>query len=149
MIPAEVRRSPEALKSYCFSYIEDNDSFIQDRDILVALHSLGYNWNWDEKLLRISNIRSTPASSSSIISIEDVDNVETMDLSIEKTHSYVANGIVSHNTYNLPSDYTLTDYVHLILAATKEHLVGFTSFNPKGSLAPILTLSSPKAEAKK
>jgi len=52
-------------------------------------------------------------------------------------------------TYNLPSDYTLTDYMHLILAATKEHLVGFTSFNPKGSLAPILTLSAPKAEAKK
>lgn len=52
-------------------------------------------------------------------------------------------------TYNLPGNYTLEEYKDLILAATKKGLVGFTSFNPNGSLAPILSTTDKKKEPEK
>ena len=47
-------------------------------------------------------------------------------------------------TYNLPKNYTLDDYKALMLDATKAGLVGFTSYNPNGSLAPIIFTKSSK-----
>ncbi len=138
MIPFEARSSKKALIDYCFSYIEDNAGHVKDRDILTALHALNYAWDWDENNEHISNVHLGAIRTARILSISD-DLEETMDLTVEATHSYVANGIVSHNTANLPSDYTIEQYSDLFNFAHSQKLKGFTSFNPKGSMKPILS----------
>lgn len=74
--------------------------------------------------------------------IETIDPLDAMRVQ-EALQKYIDSSI--SKTYNLPSDYTLEDYKRLILKAARSGLVGFTSYNPKGSLAPIL--STKKIEA--
>jgi len=76
--------------------------------------------------------------------IETIDPIDAMKVQ-RALQRYIDSSI--SKTYNLPSDYTLEEYKALVLAATKSGLVGFTSYNPKGSLKPILSTKSVEVEA--
>jgi ribonucleoside-diphosphate reductase alpha chain len=143
MIPLLARKDELVLKDYCFSYLKDGEGVIQDRDVLVGLHSLGYRWDWDEETQRVSNVAPGPADEASIIRVEDGVE-ETLDLSVPGTHSYVVNGLISHNTANLPNGYTFEQYKDLFMYAYKQGLKGFTSFNPEGSMKGVLEAPSAK-----
>ncbi len=137
MIPLQARQSEAQLKSYCFGYVDERGGVVEDRDILIGLHSLGYTWDWDEGSQKIRNIMPGPAEMSSVASIEDCVE-ETMDLSVPGSHSYVVNGLVSHNTANLPKGYTFEQYKNLFNYAYEKGLKGFTTFNPQGSMKGVL-----------
>jgi len=147
MIPLLARQSELALKDYCFSYLKDNEGVVQDRDILVGLHSLGYRWDWDEETQKVTNVTPGAVETTSILRIDDGVE-ETVDLSVPDTHSYVANGLISHNTVNLPKSYTFEQYQDLFKYAYTKGLKGLTTFNPGGcgfEEHEILTTEGPKS----
>lgn len=51
-------------------------------------------------------------------------------------------------TYNLPEAYTFEDYRNLVYKALESGLVGFTSYNPNGSLAPVLSVKKEESSSK-
>ena len=71
-----------------------------------------------------------------ISTAEEIDPYDAMAL--QSALQQHLDGSIS-KTYNLPSTYQYEDYEKLVLAAFDEGLVGFTSYNPNGSLAPILS----------
>jgi ribonucleoside-diphosphate reductase alpha chain len=54
---------------------------------------------------------------SPVESVEDAGEREVFDVSVPYTHAFVANGIVNHNTVNLPEDVTVEDIEQLHLDA--------------------------------
>ncbi len=54
---------------------------------------------------------------SSVESVDDAGAREVFDVSVPYTHAFVANGIVNHNTVNLPEDVTVEDIEQLHLDA--------------------------------
>jgi adenosylcobalamin-dependent ribonucleoside-diphosphate reductase len=46
---------------------------------------------------------------SPVVSVEDAGEREVYDVSVPVTHAFVANGIVNHNTVNLPQEATVED----------------------------------------
>lgn len=56
---------------------------------------------------------------SRVISITDGGEREVYDISVPGTHAFVANGIVNHNTVNLPADATVEDVKNIYMLAWK------------------------------
>jgi hypothetical protein len=56
---------------------------------------------------------------SVVESIEDAGEAEVFDLSVPQTHAFVANGIVNHNTVNLPESATVEDIEHIYFEGWK------------------------------
>ena len=54
---------------------------------------------------------------SPVASVADAGEREVFDVSVPYTHAFVANGIVNHNTVNLPEDVTVEDIEQLHLDA--------------------------------
>ncbi len=54
---------------------------------------------------------------SPVASVDDAGAREVFDVSVPYTHAFVANGIVNHNTVNLPEDVTVEDIEQLHLDA--------------------------------
>ena len=50
---------------------------------------------------------------SPVEAVEDAGEAEVFDLSVPQTHAFVANGIVNHNTVNLPESATVEDIEHV------------------------------------
>ena len=94
-IPIEYRKNREESKKF-LQYLIDNNVIIENNDIYVLA-----SWcNFD--LHQFKNDESY----SEITNIEYIGNEKTYDLSINDGHSFVSNGIICHNTVNLPSDAT-------------------------------------------
>jgi ribonucleoside-diphosphate reductase alpha chain len=115
------------LEQYVFDYLNEVNNVISDRNILVVLDYLGYKWDWDETNFTISKIKKGKCKNVSIIKIEDVIS-ETMDLETETTHSYKVNGLISHNTINLPSDATREQISEVYLKAHEMGVIGVTVY---------------------
>lgn len=69
---------------------------------------------------------------------EYTEEVEMFDIEVENTHTYLIDGIVSHNTHNLAPGTTFEQYKDLFMMAYDKGLKGFTSFNPEGSMKGVL-----------
>ena len=54
---------------------------------------------------------------SPVISVDDAGEREVFDVSVPYTHAFVGNGIVNHNTVNLPEEVTVEDIEQLHLDA--------------------------------
>ena len=75
---------------------------------------------------------------SKVTKVEPIGLKEVYDIEVEGDHSYLVNGIVSHNTANLPSDYSFEDFKDLYMNAWKCGLNGFTTYR-EGSMEAVLT----------
>lgn len=82
-----------------------------------------------------------------ITSIEDSFN-EVYDIEVEDTHSYLISNIISHNTVNLPSDYTLEDYKKTLMFAIDSGLKGYTSYRSGTRDAVLIEKKDIKQEIK-
>jgi ribonucleoside-diphosphate reductase alpha chain len=56
---------------------------------------------------------------SPVAAIDDAGEAEVFDLSVPETHAFVANGIVNHNTVNLPESATVEDIESIYLEGWK------------------------------
>jgi len=125
-----LNKSNEELKVFIFDYLEDCQNVIEDRNILVVLKYLGYIWEWDEETKTISCIEEGVWTENTITNIEDTTD-ETMDIETETTHSYKANGLISHNTINLPENASLKDVADVYIDAHRRGIIGVTVYRDK------------------
>lgn len=65
---------------------------------------------------------------SKVTDIDILTNVKTYDLSVPDKNSYIANGFISHNTINLPSDVDKETVDKIFMTAWKENLKGITVY---------------------
>lgn len=83
-----------------------------------------------------------------------VDNIsyagrrETLDLEVEEKHSYIANGIVAHNTVNLPNNVTEEEVSNIYIEAWKNGLKGITVYRD-GCRGGVFVSTDTKKENKK
>lgn len=85
------------------------------------------------KLFTKSNILFT--------SIKEIENIqiETSDIEVEDEHSYIANGFISHNTINLPSNIPFDDFKALYGEIHHQGIKGCTTYRAGTSIAVLET----------
>jgi ribonucleoside-diphosphate reductase alpha chain len=75
-----------------------------------------------------------------IASIE-VREAQTYDIEVEESHSYVVNGLVSHNTINAPNDDTRENVARSIFRAYRSGCKGFTYYRDGSRTEQVVTFS--------
>ena len=75
-----------------------------------------------------------------VASIE-TSEAQTYDIEVEESHSYVVNGLVSHNTINAPNDDTRENVAKAIFRAYKSGCKGFTYYRDGSRTEQVVTFS--------
>jgi ribonucleoside-diphosphate reductase alpha chain len=78
-----------------------------------------------------------------LVKIESIQRGEaaTFDIEVEDAHSYIVNGLVSHNTINAPNDDTIENVSRSILRAYKKGCKGFTYYRDGSRTEQVVTFS--------
>jgi len=109
-------------------------NFIKENNIITNnqyLYSLATWVGVDFKNYRINE------EFSEIEKIEILEPEETYDLEIKNDHSYVANGMICHNTHNLPENISLDEVNKIYFQAWKSGCKGCTIYR-EGSRQGVL-----------
>lgn len=82
------------------------------------------------------------------VTVKSVEDgvAEVYDIEVEDTHSYLVNGIVSHNTVNLPNSATVQDVMDVYIDAWKQGIKGITIYRDGCRDNQVLTVGSKKQE---
>ena len=83
-----------------------------------------YCWNTVAESLRLQVLSAV----EKVVYVEDIGEVPLYDIEVDKAHTYLVNGIVSHNTVNLPNNATTEDVERIFLLADQLQLKGTTVF---------------------
>jgi ribonucleoside-diphosphate reductase alpha chain len=83
-----------------------------------------YCWNTVAEKLGLRIISSV----EKVVQVENVGKVPLYDIEVDKAHTYLVNGIISHNTVNLPNSATTEDVEKIFLLADQLGLKGTTVF---------------------
>jgi ribonucleoside-diphosphate reductase alpha chain len=73
-----------------------------------------------------------------VTSVEPAGVAEVFDVEVENNHQYIVNGIVSHNTINLPNEATVEDILGVIYLAWKVGSKGITIYRDASRSEQIL-----------
>lgn len=131
-IPIEFRTNKKiALK--LFDYIKDNNISVNNS----YLYPLASWLNIDFKTYNI-NEEFSEVKEKTILEPE-----QTYDLEVNKEHSYVANGIICHNTHNLPENITIEEVNNLYIKGWKAGCKGITIYR-EGSRSGVLLTNDNK-----
>ncbi len=84
---------------------------------------------------------------SPVAAIADAGEAEVFDLSVPETHAFVANGIVNHNTVNLPESATVEDIESIYLEGWKLGLKALAVYRDNCKVGQPLSDARKKPEA--
>ncbi len=84
---------------------------------------------------------------SPVVSVADQGDAEVYDLSVPEMHAFVANGIVNHNTVNLPESATVEDIESIYLAGWKLGLKALAVYRDNCKVGQPLSDARKKPEA--
>jgi ribonucleoside-diphosphate reductase alpha chain len=84
---------------------------------------------------------------SPVVSIDDAGEREVFDVSVPLTHAFVGNGIVNHNTVNLPEDATVEDVEQLHIDAWKLGIKAIAIYRDNCKVAQPLSVTKKAAAA--
>ena len=82
---------------------------------------------------------------SPVESVIDAGKAEVYDLSVPKTHAFVANGIVNHNTVNLPESATIEDIEKIYFEGWKLGLKALAIYRDNCKVGQPLSVSKSKS----
>jgi ribonucleoside-diphosphate reductase alpha chain len=74
-----------------------------------------------------------------VAAVKDIGKAAMYDIEVDKTHTYLVNGMVSHNTVNLPNQASTEEVRKVFLLANELELKGITIFRD-GSLEGLQVL---------
>ena len=74
---------------------------------------------------------------------------EIYDIEVKDSHDYLIDGVVSHNTVNVPGDYPFEDFKSIYDTAWNNKLKGVSTYRPNNILGSVLSVEKPKEEPKK
>lgn len=79
-----------------------------------------------------------------ITDIEDAGYKKVFDIEVEDTHSYLVNGVVSHNTVNVPNEYPFEDFKDIYVDSYKSgNVKGVTTYR-SGTMTTVLSAKEEK-----
>lgn len=82
-----------------------------------------------------------------VSAVEDIGLKKVFDISLgTKDHTYLVNGLVTHNTSNLPENYPFEDFKRLYLEAWKRGLNGFTTYR-EGTMESVISAVSKERDS--
>lgn len=134
-IPLEYRKSKEKAKNL-LKYIEQNNIQFNNEYIYSLASWVGMDFDNFKYLETFSEIKS----------IDILENEDTYDLEIDEDHTYTANGIVCHNTHNLPEDTTLETVKKIYEFAWENGVKGVTIYREGSRSGVLLSNESDKEE---
>jgi len=74
-----------------------------------------------------------------VVSVSAIGPHEVYDIEVENTHTYLIDGLVSHNTVNLPHDFPFDQFEDVYLDAYKEkYIKGITTYR-SGTMTSVLS----------
>ncbi|MFA5599503.1 MAG: hypothetical protein WDA06_02795, partial [Phenylobacterium sp.] len=126
-IPIEYRKDKEKA-ILLLKEIKDKGLVIKNKDVYSLASWAGYNIDY----------YSCSDMFSDVESVTYVGEKPTYDMSIKDGNSYVANGIICHNTTNLPKETSVEDVAKIYTEAWKMKCKGVTIYR-EGSRIGILT----------
>lgn len=90
-------------------------------------------------------------SKTYLIEIKEIENScsEVYDIEVEDTHSYLIDGVISHNTINVPTEYTFEQTKEIYDNVWRFGIKGCTIFRPSEIRPGVLVSSDSKLEEKK
>jgi len=95
-------------------------------------------YKWDNETDRICIVK--------VVSIENIGTEKIYDIEVEDTHTYLINGIVSHNTINVPNDYPYSDFKDIYKMAYETGTIkGVTSYRT-GTMTFVLSETKEKSK---
>ena len=71
----------------------------------------------------------------------ELSHGEVYDIEVEESHDYLVDGIVSHNTVNVPGDYPYEQFKDLYMQAWKCGLKGIATYRPNATLGAVLSVA--------
>jgi hypothetical protein len=83
---------------------------------------------------------------SPVESVEDAGAREVFDVSVPSTHAFVGNGIVNHNTVNLPESASVEDVEEMYIEGWKLGLKAVAIYRDNCKVAQPLSIDKKKAE---
>ena len=78
---------------------------------------------------------------SEVVAVEDAGEQEVYDLSVPTTHAFVGNGIVNHNTVNLPESATVEDVAEMYLEGWRRGLKAIAIYRDNCKVGQPLSLT--------
>ena len=84
---------------------------------------------------------------SPVASVEDAGQREVYDVSVPGTHAFVGNGIVNHNTVNMPEEATVEDVEQLHLDAWKLGIKAIAIYRDNCKVAQPLSVTKKEEKA--
>lgn len=131
-IPIQYRASKQEMKNF-INFIKQHNILVKNKYIKIA----------------ISMIENDQDQFSIVKHIKYEGIKPTYDLEIENTHSYKANGIIAHNTCNLPNEVTEEEVSNIYMKAWENGLKGITVYRDGCRAGVMVSTEQKKEEPKK
>lgn len=120
-------------------------------DLKLKTTDIGYNTRkgWiarDNVVCReqqyLSNFKDIPDKDFIYYRIERIETGinEIYDIEVKDSHDYLIDGVVSHNTVNIPADYPYDQFKDLYMYAWKSGLKGLATYRPNSILGSVLSV---------
>lgn len=100
-----------------------------------------YCWNTVAESLGLNVISAV----EKVTSVEEVGDLPLYDVEVDEAHNYLVNGMVSHNTVNMPQDATKADVATVFMTAYELGCKGVTVFR-YGSREAVVNIGKVEVE---